>query len=36
MTEDIDDCYPVEVDGARRPVRQNYDAGELNESGEVI
>jgi hypothetical protein len=36
MTQDTDDCYPVEVDGAGRPVRQNSDAGELTESGEAI
>ena len=31
MTEDIDDCYPVVVDGAERSVRQNCDADELDE-----
>jgi hypothetical protein len=36
MTEDTDDCYPVEVDGARWPVRQNCDAAELNKFGEAI
>ena len=35
MTEDTDNCYPVEVDGAERPVRQNCDADELDEFGEA-
>jgi hypothetical protein len=36
MMQDTDDCCPVEVDGAGRPVRQNRDAGELTESGEAV
>jgi hypothetical protein len=36
MTEDTDDCYPVEVDGAGRSVGRNYDATELDEFEEVI
>ena len=36
MTQDTDDCCPVEVDGAGRPVRQNRDTGELTASGEAV
>jgi hypothetical protein len=35
MTEDTDDCFTVEVDGAGRPVRQSGDADELDEFGEA-
>jgi hypothetical protein len=36
ITEATDDCYPVEVDGTRRPVRQNRNTGELTASGEAV
>jgi hypothetical protein len=35
MTEDTDDCFTVELDGAGQPVRQNGDADELDEFGEA-
>ena len=36
ITEDTDDCYPVEVDGTGRRVQQNCDTAELNEFREAI
>jgi hypothetical protein len=36
ITEATDDYYPVEVDGTRRPVRQNRNTGELTASGEAV
>lgn len=36
MTEDTDDCQPINVDGARRPVRPNCDVDEVDEFGEAI
>ena len=35
MTEDTDDCSPVKVNAAGRPVQQNGDANELDEFGDV-